>query len=352
MIQESEIKKVAEETSRLGGPFLSVYLYVSPADGANLSQKFEIALKSMTKKIREEGIADDRREAFEQTADTVYRYITQVPSKARSRVIICNAPKQFLWTRELMVPVKNEVYWQDDAGIRPLLELVDEYERFGVILTDRSQARIFTVFMGEIEEMIPIQDQEHRDVMKPATSGTDHIRSQKQNQRHGDVHALWHFKNVAEALERQHRAHPYRRLILAGQDGALSELRGLLPKHLSEITAGNLSISIHSKQHEVLGKALEWAREAERTSEAEMIQNLITMARKNGKAVLGVEPVEQAAERGQIRKLVYAGPLRDQLNRVSSKVYDAGGAVEEVKGEAADVLAREGGVGAFLRFTY
>jgi hypothetical protein len=29
---------------------------------------------------------------------------------------------------------------------------MDEFERYGVILTDRAQSRLFTVFMGEIEE--------------------------------------------------------------------------------------------------------------------------------------------------------------------------------------------------------
>ncbi len=61
--------------------------------------------------------------------------------------------------------------WEDTPYIAPLLEILDEYERYGVVLADKEQARLFTVFIGEIAE--------HYDAFAPApvkhfkTTGTD-----------------------------------------------------------------------------------------------------------------------------------------------------------------------------------
>ena len=52
----------------------------------------------------------------------------------------------------LPVSLPTEARYRPDPYLRPLLETLDEHERHGVVLLDRQQARLFSVFLGEIEE--------------------------------------------------------------------------------------------------------------------------------------------------------------------------------------------------------
>src|SRR5712672_3434848 len=87
---------------------------------------------------------------------------------------------------ELAVNVHNILSWRDKPYVRPLLELIDEHERYGVVLTDREHARLFSIFLGELEEHQEVFAR--ADVTHVKTSGTDHMRSQMNIQRKADLH--------------------------------------------------------------------------------------------------------------------------------------------------------------------
>ncbi len=157
--------------------------------------------------------------------------------------------------------------------IRPLLEATDKYERFGVVLTDKTQARFFVVFLGEIEE--EFEAFAPAEVKHVKTTGTDHIWSQKRIQRKAEVHARWHLKQVAEELDRLVDYHALDRLILAGPMEATTELSRLLPKRVRSRLAGTISLPIEASAHEVLQEALKIEQTIERSREIELIEDLL-----------------------------------------------------------------------------
>src|SRR6185369_9380947 len=109
-----------------------------------------------------------------------------------------------------------------------LFALIDDYERYGVVLVDKERGRLFTVFMGEIEE--------HQDFLAPLpvrrikSPGMDHIRSERglQNKAASDVHL--HLKHVAESLDKLVHQYRFDRILIGGPVEATSELQHLLPK--------------------------------------------------------------------------------------------------------------------------
>jgi hypothetical protein len=214
MISKAEMRTLIGRAGHPGRPVLSVYLDVDQSQESNLTRKFEVPLKNLLRAIAE-GLADEfEREEFAADAERVLRFVSGYRPGARSLVILCDALEDFFWQRELNIPLPSEARWSETFYLRPLLESLDEFERYGVILTDRAQARLFTVYMGEIEEHAETFAEGEVKVVQAA--GTDHLRSQMRFQRKADHHAHRHLKRVAELMDGLVESHGFDRLVLAG----------------------------------------------------------------------------------------------------------------------------------------
>jgi peptide chain release factor subunit 1 len=74
----------------------------------------------------------------------VQQFVKEYRDLKRGLAIFCDASDNLFWHRELNVRLRNGARWNETPYARPLLELLDEYERYCVVLTDRKQARFFT----------------------------------------------------------------------------------------------------------------------------------------------------------------------------------------------------------------
>jgi peptide subunit release factor 1 (eRF1) len=275
--------------------------------------------------------------------------------------------------------VPNILTWRDVPYVRPLLELIDEHERYGVVLTDREHARLFSIFLGEIEE--------HKEVFAKAevthikTSGTDHIRSQMNIQRKADLHARWHLNEVAQMMSRLVGRLEFDRLILAGTVEATSELHGLLPKALRARVVRKIALPVQANSAVVLEETMKIEEEIERQREVDLVEQLITAANKRQNAMLGLEETLLALQEWRVWQLVYTEgfnvqgsqctncqgllatqnkpcdycgrPVRavnDLIQLATERVFNLEGKVEQVRGPAAARLKEVGSIGAILRY--
>ncbi len=379
MIRPSDIRKLADWPPRPESPVLSVYLDVDQSKAVNLNRGFEASLKHMLQSI--EGQLEDKqaRTQFQEDAGRVWEFMARYEPHGKGLVLFCDASEDFWWHHEVRAPLLNDAHWAETPYLRPLLELLDEYERYGVILTDHKRSRLFTVFMGEIEE--------HHDAFARApvrhlkTTGTDRMWSQMHFQRRSEVHAKWHLKHVAEMMAHLADEYALDRLILAGTVEATGELRRLLPKRLESKIVAVLPLAVEAKQHEVLEETLAVEERVERERERRLVEELIVAAEKGQQAVLGLEATIVALQEHRIWRLVYAEGYRapgaecancgelvagqrqacpycggsliaieDLVERAGEKVFELGNEVEQVRGEAAARLRECGRIGAYLRW--
>src|SRR5206468_4140564 len=123
--------------------------------------------------------------SFSAESERVRQYVSALEPRGKGSILFCDDSENFFWPREIKASVRNSARWNDTPYILPLLEILDEYERYGVVLVDKAHARLFTVFIGEIEE--------HEDALATAsvrrtkTTGTDHILSKKRFQNKADT---------------------------------------------------------------------------------------------------------------------------------------------------------------------
>ncbi len=378
MIRSSDLKMLVEREPRPGSPVLSVYLDVDQTRPANLNRGFEVTLDNMLRSLDQQlGEAPPRRE-FQQDAARVRTLVSGYVPSAQSLCVFCDESEQFLWWRELRVRLRNDVVWSGTPFIRPLLEALDEYERYGVVLADRARARLFTVFLGEIEEHREMFAT--RDVHRVKSAGTDRLWSQQQFQRKADIHALWHLKRVAQETERLSTEYAFDRLVLAGANDVTAELRRLLPKRLRARVVAELPLPIEAAPADVLNALLPIVEHIERANERELVDSLIASAGKNDRAVIGLDDTLALVQQGRVWQLVYAeglvvggwecqqcaalysqerdtcgycsGGLRrvpDLIARAAERAFEQGATIEQVHGEAAAKLKAAGGIGGWLR---
>lgn len=379
MFSRKDLKELAARKGDPRSPVLSVFLNVDQSVSSNLNRGFEAALKNMIRDLFEGIEGSEQEKEFSTDAERVGRFINNYQPRARSLAIFCDASEDFLWSRDVNAPLKNEIHWHEKPYIRPLLEARDEFERYAVLLADKAQARLFTVFLGEI--------QEHQEAFAEAqvkhikAPGSDHSRSQMQVQRKADVHVLWHLKNAAELLGRLDDQKRFERLVLAGPVEATSQLQKILPDHLKRRLIGTVSLALDAAPQQVLSETLKLGLESERSGEEELVSDLLTGAAKKERAVVGMADTMKMLQEGRVWQLVFAEgvsisgaecsqcellfadsqdhcpycsrevrPVKDLVGHMVRHTIDRGGSAENVRGKAADVLKGKGGVGAFLRF--
>ncbi|RMG54875.1 MAG: hypothetical protein D6723_03970 [Acidobacteria bacterium] len=361
------------------GYVLSLYLDVDQSKAINLNRGFERALNSMLKAVEQELHDARTQQEFELNRERVHRFVKNYIPRKKTLLIFSDATHDFWWEQELPIALPNLARFDHALFLRPLITVLDEHERYGVVLIDQGRARLFTVYLGEV--------QEHEGVFEEVppvtqTAGRDRIIAQKRLQRHHDGHVLWHVKQVAERLKELTDLYRFDRLIIGGGRQAVSELQHVLPKSLHRLLIGTFSLPVQASHQEVLRETQKIEVAAERANEEKLVESLVTAAYKGDRAVTGLADTIQAINEGRVWKLLYGkdfsangyvcsqcsmlyvenrperclycggslSPAPNLINRAIERVISAGGQVEEVNDRAAAQLARAGYIGAFLRY--
>jgi peptide chain release factor subunit 1 len=356
---------------------LSIYLNVEPSPIGRLNRNYDGELLRRLQSIQEQLSDEAERRNFRASARRVKQFLAEHKPTGQGLILFCSDRDRLFWWCDIKVPVPSDVRWNTGPHIRPLLELGDEFERYGVILTDREEAHLFTVFMGEIEKYLEVISSTK--IKRFKTAGSDHMRSQTQFQRKTALHALWHLKKVVMLAKQQMSLNSFDRLVLAGPSEATRALHRLLPKRLSARVVATIPLPVHSTPEEILEATLSVEREVERKAEVSLVEDLIVSASKGVKAVTGLAATLLASNNGEIWKLVYAQdsnvpgkrcnvcdrlygvdrfscghckttlhPVEDVIEIMIERLTKLGRSIEQVRGEASQTLKQVEGIGAFL----
>ncbi len=356
------------------GRVLSVYLDTSPLriDG----QKYVLTYRDGVRSIRPR-LAPEETEAFEAAAAEVDHYVThEFTPNGRGLALFASAsPDRLVVVPLPQSPPAEHVAWEDRPEIGPLQAMLDEYERIAVALFDTERARLFTVFLGQIETQQNLQSEVPG---KQATGGWFGLQ-QTSFSRHREDHLRRHAQLTARALMTMLRKHAFDRLLIGGPDEAVAVFRRQLPRPLRGRLAGTLEIELFASDAQVLEATLRAAEVIERQNEQRLVNELLESASAT-RVVLGVPGTLDALAEGRVHLLVLADNFAEsgaQCSRCGRLVTDAhdcpgcgtptipvinlreavlqqalaeGARVESVAGVAAARLTEYGGIGAWSRF--
>ena len=386
MISYDDIRQLQQYPADPDSMILSLYINIDQSNAANLNRGFETVVENEFRQMGEgrksdgdgkDGGKDGGRQRFETECERVLEFLKDYTPKGRGLVIFSDSSRDFWWRRDLGVEVSPGVRWTARPWVRPLLEVLERNDPFGVVLIDKQHARILTVDASGMQQQTEILS----DVpSKHSTTGSDHMWSQGQMDRDHTNHIRLHAKRVAEDLAEIVDRLKLTRIVIGGPVAATSIFVSELPKRLQQIIVGTVSAPIDANHERLLGEIREVQERAEHEDESKLVDAMITSAMKGDRAVLGISDTLAAIEQGRVRCMVIARDYRavgeqctscrillveggdqcsfcggkleaapDLINLASYKVLDQAGKVQIVSGHAAEKLS-ESGIGAMLRF--
>ncbi len=357
---------------------LSAYLDISPEEVAG--NKVRLKFRDMAREWLNTIEDKQERRAFEQEIGRVENYLAYELSEPGRTLVIFSSQAANLWqTYHVPARIRTRVVWDERPYLRPLLTVMDEYERYGVVLTSREEARFFLFYMGEIAE--------YSFALHDYVPGRHKQGgwSQARFQRHVDDHALHHFRTVADVAVRLAERDNWQRIVLMGTEENVARVREYLPKAWQERVAGEVPASIADNINVIRDKVMALEQEIERRVEAERVEQVITAAEKGQNGVLGYADVLLAVQQQRVDLLIVpealehpgwectacgglvadiltkppeacpycGGPLKvveDVVDLAMQKVLDAGGTVEILRGAIKDDFRKQGIIGALLRY--
>jgi len=371
MLNREELKEIATLQGD-GSYFISLYLNVSPDTRGD----YVIHLKNMIKNVSE-GTDKQILKKVKRDIEKLEAFVTSNKREfKRGLAIIASSEKEFWREYHLAVPVANAIITDKSPYIQPLLDILDNYKRYAVLLVDRESARLFLVHLGELEEYGEVHTP---DVPARHKRGGWFSLSGHRFERHIDYHVSLYIKDVVKKLESFLSAEKIERIITGGSDDAAAKVKEMLPKAVNEKIVGSFHAEMFANVNDIYEKVKPVIRGIENAEEKALVSDLLTAAAKRQYAVLGLDNVLNALQEGRVMKLIFIKEFKDggyecrncrhlSKQKVSACPY-CKAEMEEVnylvdlaaqkaveKGAMVKVvtenkeLSDAGGIGAFLRF--
>jgi len=380
MLTTDDLHKLASRPERAQKTVLTIYLDVDQSKQANQNRGFEKQLKNMLSSVRDTIHNEAEMKAFEVAYQRTGDFIAGYHLGARGLAIVFDASDGCFWSLEADFPIRNEIRWGSEVFVGPLAVALDEYEPVGIVLLDRANLRLFTMFLGEVEEHIQ-EGFNHRRVRHTKTVGMDHIGSASRAQRKADELIRLNLRHVTKNMQLMLEQRGIHRIIVAGSPEITTELRAILPKRLASQVIGTADIATNATIADIRSAAAPLAEKFERDTEDALVTDLVTSAAKSRRVVIGLGHTLHALNQRRLWQLVYVDglhspgyecpqcaalfsiettscsfcgsavtPIEDVVERAVDHAVRRGATVEVIRSEKAESsLMNAGGIGAFLR---
>lgn len=332
-------------------PVLSIYLDIRPqATGQNPAVRSgRIVLKDRLREIEKTlGPRGPALESFQADAARIEHYLDEeAPSESQGLAIFACYGRDLFTTIQAGVAFENQVTADRLPELFQLARLLDEQETAVVALVDSNTARLFVTRTGTFEEAGgPDDDSVH--YRKRSMGGW----SQARYQRHVDKHRADFAREATAEIERLVEREGAVRLVLAGDEVAITTLREALSPSIAALVHGApLRVHIRTPHDEVASEVAPLLTRAEAEDACSIGERLVQAVQAGGLGVVGLEATQKALKYGQADTLVLDpdAPIEDDVrNGLIRQATTTGADVEIVQGHPT--LRDLGGVGALLRY--
>ena len=331
-------------------PVLSVYLDMRPqATGESPGRRTSLTiLRDRLSKIEGTlGPRGDGFDSFRSDAERIQAFLDQDFDRSSQGLAIFACSGAGLWESvESGTPFEDEVGADAVPQLFQLARLLDEQQTVVVAVVDSNTARLFLSRVGGLDELGgPDEDPTH--FQKRRMGGW----SQANYQRHIAKHHADFAQEAAQAIERLLDGHQAERVILAGDEVALTPLMAALSNRTKELVGDVLRVDIRAPRDEVAAEIEPVLRRMEAEASSAIADQLVAAVRSDGLGVAGLDATRQALDNGQVDLLLLAADSEvddEQRNELIRLAATTGADVEVVEAHAG--LTSFGGVGALLRY--
>ncbi|MGA8568015.1 MAG: VLRF1 family aeRF1-type release factor [Candidatus Binataceae bacterium] len=347
VLRKDDIHFIKDTIVPHSAPLLSLYADVNPANPDNAGRAWLVRVKNT---LRSLSLPPDLPEK-------VIEALEFERPEAHTCALFAGKDLLRMYTLRVDLPVVDLAHGRVDARwgepyVFPLVYMIDEYERYGVVFVDRERWRFYDVFLGDIDERADAflelhSDQSRKLEKRPAVrlvqgavlrGGAEGDRFE----RHVEALAHRFYKRAAHLLEKLVDTAHTDWLILMGPDEDTHYFEQCLPRALRTRTAGLVPppSNPQASAGEILKKVLPFITDNRQARELALLQEL------REKGMWGLSGSLQALQMGRFHLLVApwslgvkvlrcAGGLVVQ-DRSAAEAFCPGQSVQEVA--LSDVL--------------
>lgn len=206
-------------------PILSVYLNIT--DSKNIA---DIFTNLITKSF-----PDHKKVLIDEDIRYITSFLSVLKNKHKYKGIALYSGGNRLWeVITTMFPLKESVTLSYSPNLSPLSQELDAYNRYLIILADREKTRLYTLYLGTIEDKEEFNDADVPQKVK--ANGSSEL--EKRIDRHIKDHLHKHFDAVAKRARAFIQRKPLAGVVIGGHKTSMHVLENHLPKVLQKKIIG------------------------------------------------------------------------------------------------------------------
>jgi peptide chain release factor subunit 1 len=250
------------------------------SDGAKQTHEQRLGLKSDFERIRQFFNEEFQRDG------------------ARGYAVFCAGLDNLWQTVGLSEPVPDEVKVSRELYLAPLVPLVGRGEGAVVAVVGREQGRLYRLQAGRLDEVADLFEEQPR---RHDQGGW----SQARIQRHTDVLAKDHLRDVGEELGIQLRRLRYPKVIAVCPEEMRSEFSEVLAGNARNAIIGWTTAKAHASPVELLASAMPVLEEWRERQEIDAVERWREEVGRSGRATSGWEQTLEGASDARVDCLLF-----------------------------------------------
>jgi peptide chain release factor subunit 1 len=280
----------------------SYYLNIDPKHWGN---NLEALRRSLKKTLDHERARIEKmdwphnvRSALLRDSEKVAELAPTVVGDRRTLAVACFVASENRYARALRLPwpVRDRIFVEDRFVLWPLQQVLDQSDRYGVILCDKDEARVFLFYLEAIEEVLDIVDEIPGRIRFP-----DPYR-ELEYMRKNIEYAKHHFDRVSEQALRLVRKEPFEHLIIGGLWETLPQFENHLHRYLRDRIVARWKIDVRTPTQQILERARQEEQEFLRRQAEETWKSTNDLLPQRG--ALEPEPVFSALWQKRVQSLL------------------------------------------------
>jgi peptide chain release factor subunit 1 len=282
----------------------SVSFYFQPSTPRNKAHKEDtILVKDLAREVLRGLESKGRKDCARTDIDHIQRLSGELRSNGSHAKAVFACSAQHIWHEYELPPSLpgTQLFVDRHFHLKPLARLLGAYPRLGVVLVDRHRARIFDLRLGELTEREGLFQPLSRKGRSDGYAGYDGGRAQ----RRVDDEARQHFKAVAETLKESLEKGIFEKWILGCQDDHRSQLEPQLHPYVSQTLIGRFPADLaHVTRDQIRARAQQIVERWQSERRHELVSQVLSQARSNGRGVTGLRRVLRSLEMGEVQDLL------------------------------------------------
>ena len=291
---------------------LATFYWKAPATSTSTHREEPILIRDLLREGRQTLDASKHNREWLRSLDTdeqkIAEYFQHVPNGGTSNVAIFSCSGESRW-QVVRLPrgFQSRFFIGNSFYVQPLSVLLDQFPRYCAVIVDRTSARIFEIFMGEIEEHTAVFD----DVPGKVKAATWTGGNERQIERRTENKAHQHYKRVAGQVLDFFKKYRFDWLILLGHADGLPAFENHLHSYLKERLVGRGVADVKSATlAEILNQSVEIVNTRECQEKQALVEKIVNQANHNQFGVIGLADTLRALESGSVHTLVVDDNLR------------------------------------------